>query len=59
MRLFAIGIERALDVTIERPHDADAREHRRAAKTDDEQKSFHHSLPFWRREFALGGSPVM
>jgi hypothetical protein len=31
MGVFAIRIERALDAAIERPHDADARKHRRAA----------------------------
>ena len=31
MCLFAVGIEDALDMTVQRPHDADARHHRRSA----------------------------
>jgi hypothetical protein len=34
MVLFVIGIEDALDVTVQGPHDADSREHRRAASPD-------------------------
>jgi len=37
MRVFARTLEHALDVTIERPHDADARKHRRAAAQFREQ----------------------
>jgi hypothetical protein len=54
MWVFAIGIEHSLDVAIDRPHDTDAREHRRAAEIGDEQKRFHCGLPFRIRVFSLG-----
>jgi hypothetical protein len=37
MRIFARGIEHALDVTMERPHDPDPREHRWPAECHDQQ----------------------
>jgi hypothetical protein len=37
MMLFAVGIERALDVAILPPHDANARNHRRAAVRRDQE----------------------
>jgi hypothetical protein len=37
MRIFAIGIERPLNVTVQRYHDADASEHRRPVVIGDEQ----------------------
>jgi hypothetical protein len=30
LRVLAVGIEHALDVAVQRPHDADPREHHRA-----------------------------
>jgi hypothetical protein len=32
MMVFTIWIEHAINVTVKRPHDADARKHRRAAE---------------------------
>jgi hypothetical protein len=46
MMLFAIRIERALDVTVQRPHDADASHHSRAARRRDQDQGFHCVLPF-------------
>jgi len=48
MMLFAIRIEDALNVTVQGPHDADAREHRRAAKRRDQDQRLHCRLPLWR-----------
>ena len=46
MRILPRRIEFALDVTVQRSHDPDAREHRRASERDDEDQSFHCRLPF-------------
>jgi hypothetical protein len=47
MMLFAIGIEHALDVSVKRPHNADARHHCRAAVAFGYQdQDFNGSLPF-------------
>jgi hypothetical protein len=35
--VFAIGIEHALNVAIQRPHDSDAREHGWSTKIGDQQ----------------------
>jgi hypothetical protein len=53
MRVFAIRIEDALGVAVQRSHDADAREHRRAAERRDQDQRFHCRLPFCRRVFGL------
>src|SRR5258708_6557943 len=45
MMVFAIGIEHALDVAVQCPHDADARKHRRPARGRDQDQSFHGRLP--------------
>jgi len=46
MMLFAIGIEHAFDVPVKRPHDADARHHRRAAVAfGDQDQRFDRRLP--------------
>jgi hypothetical protein len=37
MRVFAIGIEHALDVSVKRSHNADPGEHRRAVTSDEHQ----------------------
>ena len=52
MMVFAIGIEHALDVAVQRSHDADAREHRRAAR--DQDQGFHSGLPLRRLTGARG-----
>ena len=46
MCLFARAIEHALNVPIERLHDADARKHRRAAERRHQDQRFHRRLPF-------------
>ena len=49
--VFAIGIENAFDVTIQRFHDADARHHCRTVEPRDEHQNFHRRLPL--RRFVL------
>jgi hypothetical protein len=44
MRLFARWIEDALNVTVQRSHDADACEHRRAATRRDQDQGFAPSI---------------
>jgi len=46
MSLFAIGIEHPLDMSIERPHHADQRHHRRPVLFGDQDQAFHRCLPF-------------
>jgi hypothetical protein len=46
------GIEHALDVAVQCPHDADACEHRRAAERRDQDQRLHGGLPL--RSFVLG-----
>ena len=46
MRIFARWVERLLNVSVQRPHDADPREHRRAARRRDQDQRFHRRLPF-------------
>jgi hypothetical protein len=45
MGIFAIGIEHPFDVTIQRPHDADPRHHRRTAAAAQHQR-LDRGLPF-------------
>ena len=45
MRVLAVGIEHALDVAVQRPHDADPCEHRRPARGRDQDQRLHRSLP--------------
>ena len=45
MVLFAIGVEHALDVAVQRPHDADPREYRGTARRRDQDQGFHCCLP--------------
>jgi hypothetical protein len=40
-------------MTAQRPHHADAREHRRAAERRYQDQGFHRRLPFRRRVFGL------
>ena len=47
MAIFARRVEHALDVTVQRPHDTDAREHRWPAMLRNQQKSLHRGLPFF------------
>jgi hypothetical protein len=51
--LFAIGIKYAFDVPVQRPHDANPREHRRSARRRDQDQGFRCSLPFRRRVLSL------
>jgi hypothetical protein len=54
MMLFAIGIEHAFDVPVKRPHDADARHHRRAAVAfGDQDQRFDRRLPLLELLFGL------
>ena len=39
-------VEHALDVAVQRPHDTDARKHRRPVLFCDRQQRFHRGLPF-------------
>ena len=43
--VLAIWIELALNVAIQCPHDADPREHCRAARRRDQDQRFHRGLP--------------
>jgi hypothetical protein len=51
--ILAVWVENSLDLSIERPHDADACEHRRAAKLHHKQQAFHCRLPFRGIMFGL------
>ena len=53
MRVFPIGVENSLDLSIERLHYADARKHRRASKGCDQDQGLHWGLPFRRHVLAL------
>ena len=41
MLVFARRIGHALDVPVQRPHDTDARKHRRAVKLDHQEQGFY------------------
>src|SRR5258708_6356403 len=43
--IFARGIEHPLDVAVQRPHDADASEHRRAAQFCNQDQALNRGLP--------------
>jgi hypothetical protein len=45
--------EHALDVAVQRSHDADAREHCRATASHEHQR-FDRSLPLWQCPFFFG-----
>jgi hypothetical protein len=51
--LLPIRIEHALNAAIKCAHDADPREHRRAARGCDQEQRLHRSLPFRRRVLGL------
>lgn len=52
MRLFAIGIEYALDMAVQRSHEPHARHHRRTTSRD-EQQNLDRGLPFRQVGFLL------
>src|SRR5258708_7014786 len=52
MMLFAIGIKHPLDVSVQRTHDPDAREHRRFARRRHQDQGPHRCLPL--RSLMLG-----
>jgi len=52
-QVFAIRIEHALDVAVERFHDADARHHCRTVDPRDKHQYFHRRLPFRRGVLGL------
>src|SRR5471030_1853470 len=54
MRVFAIGIEHARFVAVERPQHADRREHRRPAAGRDEHQGLHRILSLWRGMLSFG-----
>jgi hypothetical protein len=45
MRVFPRWIEHALDVAVQRPHEADAHHHGRPIEIDDQEQGFDRSLP--------------
>jgi hypothetical protein len=53
MMILARRIKHPLDVTVQGPHDADAREHRRAVLVDDQKQGLDRSLPFLDLLFGL------
>jgi hypothetical protein len=56
MMVVVILIKNPDDVTVQGPHDADAREHRRPVMFCNEQKRFHRGLPFHGIVFCLGAA---
>jgi hypothetical protein len=52
-RFLARCIEHGINVTVQRLHDADAREHRWAAVRRDQDQGFHRRLPLRRRVLRL------
>jgi hypothetical protein len=46
MRVFSRRIKRPFDVPAQCPHDADARQHRRAVAFRDQDQGLHCGLPF-------------
>ena len=53
MRVFARWVKRPLKVSVQCTHDADAREHCRAAGRRDQDQRFHRRLPLWRLMLGL------
>ena len=45
MMVFPIRIKHVFNVAVQRPHDADAREHRRSARRRDQDQRLHGGLP--------------
>jgi hypothetical protein len=53
MRVFAIRIERPLNVSVQCPQDADARHHGGPAELDDQEQGFDRGLPLLEQLFGL------
>ena len=53
MMIFPIRIEMANVMAVQRPHDADARKHRRATERRHQDQGFHRRLPFRGRVLGL------
>jgi hypothetical protein len=53
MMVLARWIKHPLDVTVQRPHDPDPRQHRRAAALGDQQQRLRRSLPLPRLVLGL------
>ena len=53
MMVFTVRIENAFNTAVQRPHDTDARKHRRAARCRDQDQSFHRGLPLRGRVLGL------
>jgi hypothetical protein len=51
MRIFAVRIEHALNVTVQRPHDTNPRHHRRAAMLDHQHQRLNAGLAFREGRF--------
>jgi hypothetical protein len=61
MRVLARQVKHAFDVTIESPHDADARKHGRSVMFCNQQQRVDRELPFFdfRNGYSLGDSNVV
>jgi hypothetical protein len=46
MMILTWRVKQPLDMTVKRPHDADPRKHRRAARSRDQDQGLHRRLPF-------------
>jgi hypothetical protein len=46
MMTLPVGIEHPLNMPVQRPHDADPRQHRRPAQRRDQHQGFDCGLPF-------------
>jgi hypothetical protein len=53
MMILPILIKHALNVAVQRSHNADPRKHRRAARRRDQDQSLHSSLPLRGLVFGL------
>ena len=54
MMVLARWIKHPFDVTVQGSHDANPRQHRRAARRRDQDQGLHRSLPFRRLVLGLG-----
>jgi hypothetical protein len=46
MMILSLRVKHPLDVTVQCPHDADARKHRGSAQRRDQDQHLHRRLPF-------------
>jgi hypothetical protein len=52
--VFARWIKHPLDVSVQCPHDTDARHHGRPIEIDDQEQGFDRGLPFLEQLLSLG-----